>query len=120
MARHNEFQSCCALVTWWAFYSRINKIPEFLLLHIANQSAGGVRNGMNLKRMGVRAGTPDYLLAVPRGGKAGLWLEMKSDIGRVRPEQEIALHKLREYGYDAVVCRSTDQARTLIEEYLKT
>lgn len=119
MARHTEFQSCCALMQWWTFYARINKIPEFLLLHIANQSAGGVRNGVNLKRMGVRQGTPDYLLAVARKGKHGLWIEMKSADGRIRPEQTIALEELAKQGYETALCRSTDEARTVIELYLK-
>lgn len=119
MARYNEFKSCCAIIQWWAYYSRINKIPEFLLMHIANQSAGGVRHGVNLKRMGVRSGTPDYFLAVPRKGKAGLWIEVKTAEGRVRPEQKVAIEELVKQGYEAVISRSTDEARAVIESYLK-
>ncbi len=119
MPKYNEFKSCCALNTWWIFYSRVNKIPEHLFMHIANQSAGGARHGRNLKNMGVRSGIPDYLLAMPRGTYHGLWIEQKTEDGRVRPEQKIAMQDLQSQGYAVAVCRSTDEARTIIESYLK-
>jgi len=88
-------------------------------MHIANQSAGGVKNGVNLKRMGVRSGTPDYFLAVPRGGKHGLWIEMKAQDGRIRPEQRVAIEELAKQFYQTEICYSTDEARGFIESYLK-
>ena len=118
MARHLEFKSCCAVIHWWGFYSRINKIPENLLMHIPNGGNVGARNGKNLKAMGVRAGTPDYFLAYPSGKYHGLWIEMKSETGRVSPEQKTAIEVLGKQGYLAVVCRSTDEARLTIEQYL--
>ena len=118
MARHLEFKSCCAVILWWGFYSRINKIPENLLMHIPNGGNVGARNGKNLKAMGVRAGTPDYFLAHPNNGYHGLWIEMKTADGRVSPEQKTAIEVLGKQGYLAVVCRSTDEARLTIEQYL--
>lgn len=118
MSRHLEFKSCCALILWWGFYSRINKIPAQLLMHIPNGGNVGARNGANLKAMGVRAGVPDYFLAHPSNGYNGLWIEMKSETGRVSPEQKIAIEVLGKQGYLAVVVRSTDEARATIEKYL--
>ena len=118
MSRHLEFKSCCAVILWWGFYSRINKIPTQLLMHIPNGGNVGARNGANLKAMGVRAGTPDYFLAYPSGKYHGLWIEMKSETGRVSPEQKTAIEVLGKQGYLAVVCRSTDEARLTIEQYL--
>ena len=118
MSRHLEFKSCCALIHWWGIYSRINKIPENLLLHIPNGGNVGARNGKNLKSMGVRAGTPDYFLAHPNNGYHGLWIEVKTETGRVSPEQKTAIEVLGKQGYLAVVCRSTDEARLTIEQYL--
>lgn len=120
MPRFIEFKSCCALIKWWGFACRMYKVPEQLLFHVPNQAAGGPRRGANLKAMGVRAGTPDYMLAVPRKGVHGLFMEMKAPDGKVTEEQEIALHKLREQGYATEVCYSTDAARNAIELYLKS
>lgn len=118
-ARHTEFQSCVALMTWWSFYARLNKLYEGLLFHCPNASPGGIKYRVNNKRMGVRSGTPDYMLAVPRGVYHGAFIEMKSADGRLSPEQETTLEKLREQGYATSICYSTDEARTFIEAYLK-
>lgn len=119
MPRYTEFHSCVALATWWTFYARINKLYEGLLFHIPNQSPGGVKYRANNKRMGVRSGTPDYLLAVPRHGKHGLFIEMKAADGRLSPEQKVAQEKLANEGYMVITCYSTDSARSEIESYLK-
>lgn len=119
MPRYTEFQSCCALMEWWAFYSRINKFYEGLLFHCPNQSVGGVKHGRNLQRMGVRKGQPDYMLAIPRGGFHGMFIEMKSADGRLSPEQKVALEKLAGQGYCVASFYSTDEARNGIEAYLK-
>lgn len=87
-------------------------------MHIPNGGNVGARNGKNLKAMGVRAGTPDYFLAKPNSKYHGLWIEMKTSDGRVSPEQKIAIEVLGKQGYLAVVCRSTDEARLTIEQYL--
>lgn len=118
MPRYNEFHSCVALATWWTFFARLNKLHEGLLFHVPNQSPGGVKYRANNKRMGVRAGTPDYLLAVPRHGFHGLFLEMKAADGRLTDEQKKTQIELANQGYKVETCYSTDSARTLIEKYL--
>lgn len=116
--RKVEYQSCVALAEWWGFYSRVSGLPPCALLHIANQSSGGARNGFHLKRMGVRAGVSDYFLAVPRRPFSGLWLEMKRPDGKVSAEQKQFMVDMRALGYDCQVARSTDEARQIIETYL--
>jgi|SRR6478736_9758803 len=118
-SRYPEFQSCCALMVWWTFFSRVSKIPEQLLFHCPNQSPGGIKYRANNKRMGVRSGTPDYMLAVPRGKHHGLFVEMKSTDGVVSEEQAKTLALLKAQGYATEVCYSTDSARSTIESYLK-
>lgn len=119
MRRYNEFHSCVALATWWAFYARINKLDERLLFHIPNQSATDVKYRANNKRMGVRAGTPDYMLAVPQGQYHGAFIEMKAPDGRVSDEQKAIGQALAAQGYKVTICYSTDEARQAIEAYLK-
>jgi hypothetical protein len=119
MPRYTEFQNCCALKTWWAYACRVYKLPESLLMHVPSASSTSIKYRVNNSKMGVRAGTPDYLLAVARKGKHGLWIEMKAAEGRVSPEQHAAHAMLMEQGYDTAICYSTDAARVVIESYLK-
>lgn len=72
-----------------------------------------------LKRAGTNAGIPDLVLPVPRGGYHGLWIELKTATGRVRPEQEEWLAFLNAVGYRAVVCRGADDAIRTLETYLQ-
>lgn len=117
--RHNEYQSCVALVQWWGYAHRGLGVPEFALVHVPNQAGGNPRTGMHLKKMGVRKGFPDYLLLVSRHGSNGMLLEMKSASGKLAPEQSDMADMLSRQGYHVVMCRSAMEARDAIEEYLK-
>jgi len=73
---------------------------------------------MNLKAEGVRAGIPDYFLAVPRQGKAGLFIELKAENGRLSPEQGEMLELFGDQGYGRSIAYGTDEAIKAIEGYL--
>ncbi len=62
-----------------------------------------------LKREGARAGVWDILIAVPRDGWSGLWLESKSLTGKLRPEQKTWGELMRSLGYKTAVCYSTEE-----------
>jgi len=94
--------------------------PELALLYAIPN--GGHRHkavAAKLKAEGVRKGVPDICLPVPRGRWHGLYIEMKTPAGTVRPEQKRWLSALRGQGYDAAVCRGWESARRFIEEYLQ-
>ncbi len=118
--RYNEFHSCVALNTWWLFFARLNKLHEGLLFHIPNQSPGGIKYRANNKRMGVRAGTPDYFLSVPRKNFHGLYIEMKAADGKLSDSQKETQISLAQQGYLVTTCYSTDEARRIIEQYIKS
>lgn len=120
MARRNpEYHSCVGLVEWWGYACRSYGLAQDLLIHIPNQGHNP-RSMVHLKRMGLRPGVPDYFLAVPRGSSAGLWIEMKSDVGKLSPNQAVFSALLNASGYLCVVCRSAMEARDVIENYLKS
>ena len=83
---------------------------------------GGHRNkavAAKLKAQGVRAGVPDLCLPVSRGGKHGLYIELKRRKGgRVSPEQLEWMECLMQEGYHCAVCKGWDAAAKVIEEYL--
>lgn len=113
----SELGDQCALFDWAARMEE--RIPPLRwLFHVPN---GGHRNKVvarQLRASGVRAGVPDIFLLEPRGGYAGLVIEMKAEEGRVRPEQRAWLERLAEQHYKVLVCRSWTAAAHQICLYL--
>lgn len=106
-----------AVITW-AAYNR-GKWP--MLERLYHTPNGGYRNAaeaVQLKRMGVRPGVPDLFLPYPAGGFHGLWLEMKTDVGRPTACQRDWIEYLRSVGYAAYICRGAGEAINAIEDYL--
>ena len=120
MSRYNESKSQQALMQWWHIAHRSLGINhEELLMAFPLQGARSPQNGARMKAEGMRKGTPDLFLAVPRGHHGGLWIELKTADGRVTAEQHATLCRLIGAGYSAVIARGWDQARQEIEAYLK-
>jgi len=120
MAKYKEYHICAAIVRWWDFaYRSYGVADKRSLFHIANQGAhGSPKTGAILKNMGVRKGQPDYLLAVPRNGFNGLFLEVKTSTGKPSPEQ-LECHAMhRANGYAVEVVNSFDVAQKVIHGYL--
>jgi hypothetical protein len=115
--KSREFDLQQAIMRWAALLS--GAWPELrLLYHCPN---GGSRNPIeaaNLKRLGVRAGVPDLHLPIARGGYHGLWIELKSRSGRIRPEQIQWQQILRIHGHRVEIVRSVEEAIRVIQEYL--
>lgn len=89
-----------------------------LLFHIPN---GGTRNAgeaANLKLQGVRAGVPDLFFAKASGPFHGLFIEMKSEKGKIRDSQRCMMALFEEQDYHAAVCYSWEEAKDKILWYL--
>jgi hypothetical protein len=70
----------------------------------------------------VKAGIPDLILPMARGGYFGLYLEFKATPPHdspVSPSQDAMLHALIEQGYLAIVCRGHADAMEALTAYLK-
>ena len=93
-----------------------------LIYHVPN---GGHRHksvAIELKKQGVRAGIPDLVLPMARGGYFGLYLEFKATPPHSSPvsaSQDACLHALTEQGYLAIVCRGHRDAMDAITAYLQ-
>lgn len=113
-----EHQLQAALISWWWRECHAFALPVYALFAIPN---GGARNpitGSNLKAEGVRRGTPDLMLAVPKCGAYGLFIEMKAGDNKPSPEQTEFLNFLEERGYRTTVQWTTEGAIVAIKEYL--
>lgn len=124
MTEHQEQSALFA----WAKYNE-GRWPELrLLFAIAN--GAGVRHQVNqrgqrysvegakLKAEGVKSGVPDICLPVARNGYHGLFIELKTAGGRVRPEQLEWGDALGDEGYAWMLCYGWMAARNEIKEYL--
>lgn len=88
------------------------------LHHFANERRCSVQTGRTLKRMGVKKGVADFFLAIPLGGYAGFWLELKVGKNKVTPEQQTFLDRKTKRGYLCAACWGFESAKELILNYL--
>lgn len=111
--RHLESKLQQSCVMWFELQYR-----HFFLFAIPN---GGGRSKIEASIMvgeGVKSGVPDLFLAEARHGKNGLFIEMKSQKGKLSKNQKIVQEKLRFHGYQCETCKSVDEFINLINKYL--
>ncbi|HEY0287250.1 MAG TPA: VRR-NUC domain-containing protein [Pseudomonas sp.] len=92
-----------------------------LIYHVPNGGHRHVLVAIKLKEQGVKAGVPDLVLPMARGGYFGLYIEFKAQPpydAAVSPDQDAYLHMLTEQGYLAIVCRGRVDAVTTIRDYM--
>ncbi|KGF65572.1 VRR-NUC domain-containing protein [Pseudomonas lutea] len=93
-----------------------------LIYHVPN---GGHRHKMvaiKLKGQGVKAGVPDLVLPMARGGYFGLYLEFKAtppNDAAVSASQHAWIRRLSDQGYLAIVCPGHFDAMEQIRAYLR-
>lgn len=88
------------------------------IVKYGGNQAQRARQGALTKKMGYVPGTPDLFLPEPRGGKCGLFLELKADKGRVKPEQAQMIAHLNAKGYAAIVCYGYAEAVNVLDKYM--
>lgn len=89
------------------------------LYHIANETTGGVSWVTRNRQMGCRKGVPDLCLPIPMHGYHGLYIELKTEQGRMSDEQKRWLAALNQMGYKAECCMGWEKARDIIAEYME-
>lgn len=117
MPKMSETQIQIQCVNW--FRTQYPKLWEAgKLIHIANERHCSITTGRMLQKMGVRRGIPDLALFLARKEYHALFVEMKAPNEYPRPEQRQIMASLEQDGYKCVVCRSLDEFRNIINEYL--
>ena len=107
------------IIEWTQVPAVREKYPELALLyHTANERKCSVYQGVHLKKMGVKSGIPDLHLPVARKGYHGLYMELKSEKGRLSESQKWWLEHLAEQGYLCKVYRDPKEAFDMLIQYL--
>ena len=99
------------------------RMPEVadLIYHVPNGGHRVKSVAAKLKAQGVKAGIPDLVLPMARGGFFGLYIEFKATAphdAAVSPAQDAYLQALTDQGYLAIVCRGHFDAIEAIRAYL--
>ncbi|MFK0090860.1 VRR-NUC domain-containing protein [Pseudomonas sp. NPDC090755] len=92
-----------------------------LIYHVPNGGHRHKQVAIKLKEQGVKAGVPDLVLPMARGGHFGLYIEFKAKPpfdAAVSPSQDAYLQALLDQGYLAIVCRGSIDALEAIRAYL--
>ena len=93
-----------------------------LMYHVPNGGHRVKAVASKSKAQGVKAGIPDLVLTMARGGYFGLYIEFKAtppNDAAISASQHERIHKLNEQGYLAVVCRGHFDAMEQIRAYLR-
>jgi hypothetical protein len=86
-----------------------------LIFHVPNGGLRTKREAARLKWVGTLSGIPDLALVLP-GGQIR-FIEVKTPVGRLSPEQ-MAIHSwLVALGTPCAVCQSVDEARRALDSW---
>lgn len=102
---------------WWATNNHPLKIGKYMFA-IPNEGRRSRKHGARMKAQGLKSGIPDLFLAWPTQKYAGLFIEMKSEKGKISENQQKWIDRLNEQGYLAVVAFGLDEAKKAVEGYL--
>lgn len=103
-----------AFMDWVALTPPVKKY----LIAIENGGSRNLLEAVNIKRCGLVAGTPDYLLMRPAGVYHGMWIEFKAGKNKLTKLQEQFFETARSVDYKCVVVWKAEQAITEMKYYL--
>ena len=103
----------------WAEFAEVQYEELKLMYHVPNEGKRSRIAGARLKAQGLKSGVPDVCLPTAHGGYIGLYIEMKVKPNKPTENQKQWLRKLREQGHLTAVCYSWEEAKQLIERYIK-
>lgn len=113
--RHTESNEQIAAMEWLRLQHP--KIAEHTM-HIGNERKTSYWAGYIMKKMGVLKGASDLFMAWPSGGYHGLFIEVKSKIGRPTLDQKAFLKRMRDVGYRAEICYGAEEVISTMKSYL--
>lgn len=90
-------------------------LPEAMVIHIPNEGKRSESEGARQKALGLTPGMPDLMILMP--GERTIFLEVKNQSGRLRPEQKAVCAELERMRYPVAVVRSIEEARAALRGF---
>lgn len=110
--RESELQQAC--IKWFAY-----QYPIQIMFAIPNGGKRGIVTAQTMKSEGVLAGVSDLFLMDAKKGYYGMFIEIKSPVGKASQKQMMFMAAAIIRGYHCVVVRSFDEFKSEVEKYLK-
>jgi len=88
------------------------------IFHVANERSCSPHSGAMLKRKGVKSGVSDIAIMRASKGHNGAWIELKSAMGKLSPNQKKFLDDMHNENYFTACCYSAESAIATIKDYL--
>lgn len=108
-----EFLIQCAVVKHIKY-----QFPDIVFTCSPGNASSPFKGKLN-KMLGYLKGWPDLFIAFPKNGYNGLFVELKTEKGKLdKINQKPLIDKLNSLGYKAVVCYGLDEALAQIDNYL--
>ena len=101
-----------------ATYLRM-QYPTVLFCHIPNGGYRNAREGAKFKMMGVRAGMPNILIFEKKNIFSGLFIELKIGKNKTTDSQNLVIKELIRLGWAGSICYTFEDAKHIIDNYLK-
>lgn len=103
-----------------SFITEISLYPKIrqYLFAVPNGGSRHMLEAVNLKAQGVTPGVPDLFLSIPTSTHHGLYLECKSEKGKLTEAQEKKIFIFKHIGYECVVFRTRGEGIEAVKEYL--
>lgn len=113
--RHTESNEQIAAMDWLRLQHP--KIAEHTM-HIGNERKASYYAGYIMKRMGVLKGASDLFMAWPSGGFHGMFIEVKSLIGKPSESQIAFIKRMIDVGYYACICYGAEEVISTMKLYI--
>lgn len=119
----SESQTQISCVRWFrivhaALSSLLFSIPNGARMGGKMNKKGSPIQASIMKAEGMTSGVADLFLAYPKGGFSGLFIEMKTPVGTLSPEQRSFLERMSAVGYAVAVCRNQNEFEKTVTDYL--
>lgn len=113
VAINSEDDLCIVCVSW--FDRNFGRNKRFNLIHIPNEGRRTRWEALRLQRMGLRSGTPDYLLS--KNGVPVCWLEFKFGKNGLTDFQKEFREFAKAAGFGFELIRSFDEFKAALMKY---
>jgi hypothetical protein len=93
--------------------------PNILYFHPHNEGRRTAYERYKFKLLGAKAGVPDIVILEAKKNYYGLFIELKSEKGKLTDNQENFIMELRYRNYYAAVCHNFEEAKKIIDWYFE-